>query len=111
MLIPIVYNNIFHHFLLYYLCDSGEHNVFDESESNCEYLNESKSNCEYRRKIVNPQILLKRNQCLSVDPFEVFFVNPNSWAAQVHFPRLPRKNISPVPQMVERREWGHNKND
>ena len=45
----------------------------NESESNCEYLNESESNCE--------QILLKRNQCLSADPFEVFFVNPNSWAA------------------------------
>ena len=42
------------------------------------YLNESESNCEYRRKIVNPQILLKRNQCLSADPFEVFFCNPNS---------------------------------
>jgi hypothetical protein len=45
----------------------------NESESNCEYLNESESNCEYRRKIVNPQILQKINQCLSADPFEVFF--------------------------------------
>ena len=73
------------------------------------YLNEFESNCEYGRKIVNPQIILKRNQCLSADPFEVFFCNPNSWAAQVHFPRLPRKNISPMPQKVERKEWGHNK--
>ena len=61
------------------------------------YLNESGSNCEYWKKIVNPQIFLERNQCLSADPFEVFLVNPNSWAAQVHFPGLPRKNISQVP--------------
>jgi hypothetical protein len=69
------------------------------------YLNEFESNCECRRKIVNPQ---KEINVFSVGPFEVFFVNPNSWATQVHFPRLPRKNISPVPQKVERREWGHN---
>jgi hypothetical protein len=61
------------------------------------YLNESGSNFEYQKKIVNPQILLERNQCLLVDPFEVILVNPNSWAAQIHFPGLPRKNISLVP--------------
>jgi hypothetical protein len=67
MPILIVYNNIFfHHFLLSYLCDSGEHNSIM-------YLNEFESNCECRRKIVNPQ---KEINVFSVGPFEVFFVNP-----------------------------------
>lgn len=60
----------------------------------------------YSKQIVISHPLLERSQCLWVGPFGVFRVNPNSWAVQVQFCRLPWKNISPAASAARKGKIG-----